>query len=498
MGHIKKVKLFLYTVVFTMIIFLSAKPAHAALIKNNTIEIEYQKTKALNDKNAYTNRPDIIQIKNKKITGLSPGKAIIYTNNKKINITVTRKTIKRKKPVYVTKGHTKKITNNPCTTKERKIFHLKNGCITGKKPGKANIVIKTKYKRIIQPIVIESPRFSQKKYHVNGEYAKINLSNTHEKVKYVYDDYYIEREPKKFYLYEDYGLTKITAKINKRKIDACKLYIGNIIPYTTEINTGKSIELYSKATRPIIDFDLKIDNPAIATITKTGKLTGKKKGITTLRTRVMGKTYTGTIIVTNNQKYYTDIKIKKIADFRPWISPMLYKALCQFKIDYHITDILPAFPNDRSIAGYINITEHDIYIRSDQNSADMTFHELGHFFDHLKNYLSGTPKFQKIYRKEAFKNKTYYRDYARTNSNEYLADAFVYYIFEPSLMKEKSPETHAIIDNAYRSITDEEIQNLIKRYPKKNSSQIPRALINNLDDDRAKFDIEYDPILPLR
>lgn len=473
----------LCTMLFAFMLLFCATPVFA-----QTIKLQCGQKQELKSKQSYTNRPDIVKIKNGKIIGLRPGQAKIYTNNKTITVQVTRQIIKKKKPIYVTKNQTKKISNYPCKTRDSKLFKLKNGYVTGKRTGKGTVTITKPTKKIIQPIVIESPKFSEKKYHASGNYAKIGLSDTHEKVRYQYDDYYIEREGKKFYLYENYGITNVTAKINKQTIDTCKLYIGNVIPYTIQIKSGKSTEIYNKKARELVDFTIKSDDPKIATVSKTGRITARKKGITKIRAKVMGKEYVGTVVVVDTKPAFGYMKINKASDFKPWISPMLYKAICDFKLNYHVTPVLPAYKNDPDIAGYISISEHDIYIRSDQNYAEVTFHELGHFLNHVKGYADDCPEWKAIFQKEAFADKRYWRDYARTSYNEFFAEAFVKYIFEPGLMMQKSPKTYAFVNKQYKSITDEDIRKLIEKYPYNTMQSKSRTMP----------EIESDPIMALQ
>lgn len=493
-----KTKRLFFCLLSLLFLLLLHTPVYAG---SKPISITYQQTKKLDFKPDCTTRPDIIRIKDNKITGLKPGKTYIYVKNKKIPIQVKRKVITKKKPIYIINKQTKTLSANlkvKQSKHSKKYIKIQDHTLTGIKSGKTYIYFLNNYTKIKQPVIIESPYFKKHEFHqVYGDTFNLKRKDCHEKVKYLYDSWYFDKTKKGFYVYEDYGVAKIKAKVNNKILDSATIHIGNLIPERTECRIGHTKELYPKQTRQIIDFKLESNDPKIVSISKTGLLTPRSIGITTIKATLNNKQYFGTVIVTNKQQTY-DLRVDKISDYKSYISPMLYQALSKFKIDYQIARVLPAYPNDPDVAGYIDITAHQIYIRSDQNYSEITFHELGHFFNHLKGYISGSKEFYEIYKTEAFKNKSYYRDYARTSPNEYFAEAFVPYIFEPNIMKVKSPLTYNFIDKAYKSISNTEIQDLINKYPYPGTEQEQRAGSGNINNKPNYMPIESDPLLSLR
>ncbi len=75
-----------------------------------------------------------------------------------------------------------------------------------------------------------------------------------------------------------------------------------------------------------------------------------------------------------------------------------------------------------------------------------TIHEFGHFFDYNHGYLSETDEFKIIYEKEhAVMDKTLKDTCKLTDTGEYFAECFSYYINSPELLKQTAPETYFYI-----------------------------------------------------
>ena len=74
-----------------------------------------------------------------------------------------------------------------------------------------------------------------------------------------------------------------------------------------------------------------------------------------------------------------------------------------------------------SCTGATSYAEKRIYV----SEAGSTLHEFGHFI----HYLLGFPdEVEQLYADEATAAAVFLRDYAMTNSREYFADYFVYYL----------------------------------------------------------------------
>lgn len=86
--------------------------------------------------------------------------------------------------------------------------------------------------------------------------------------------------------------------------------------------------------------------------------------------------------------------------------------------------------------------------------GDNIYHEIGHFIDYVNIGVSKTQSFQEIFEKELDPFPAYNKPYASRNSSEYFAEAVRTYYFNRDEMKEKSPLTYSVVENAINSVTD--------------------------------------------
>lgn len=96
-------------------------------------------------------------------------------------------------------------------------------------------------------------------------------------------------------------------------------------------------------------------------------------------------------------------------------------------------------------------------------SKENVLHEIGHVFD-IKGandyYLSGTPEFKKIFKKECALAE--YDEYLSKNTKEYFAESFVDYCLDYELMEKNRPLTHAYIKRAVESLPESNIAEQVK------------------------------------
>ena len=93
-------------------------------------------------------------------------------------------------------------------------------------------------------------------------------------------------------------------------------------------------------------------------------------------------------------------------------------------------------------------------------------HEMGHFVDFVNNYQSSSNEFQKIYKSEKSKAKSFYNSpsYTLSSPREYFAESFSTYYSNPATLKAKCPKTYAYMEKAALSVTAEQISFIQDRY----------------------------------
>ena len=96
-----------------------------------------------------------------------------------------------------------------------------------------------------------------------------------------------------------------------------------------------------------------------------------------------------------------------------------------------------------SCIGATSYADKTIYV----SSAKATFHEFGHFIDSIVN---DSTEWEKLYQAEA--SESILRDYAKTNSREYFADCFAYWITysgstkHMEFFRDTAPQTYAYME----------------------------------------------------
>lgn len=93
-------------------------------------------------------------------------------------------------------------------------------------------------------------------------------------------------------------------------------------------------------------------------------------------------------------------------------------------------------------------------------------HEMGHFVDFVNNYQSSSNEFQKIYKSEKSKAKSFYNSpsYTLSSPREYFAESFSTYYSNPATLKAKCPKTYAYMEKAALSVTAKQISFIQDRY----------------------------------
>ena len=96
-----------------------------------------------------------------------------------------------------------------------------------------------------------------------------------------------------------------------------------------------------------------------------------------------------------------------------------------------------------SCIGATSYADKTIYV----SSAKATFHEFGHFIDSIVN---DSTEWEKLYHAEA--SESILRDYAKTNSREYFADCFAYWVLysgnekRMEVFRNTAPQTYAYME----------------------------------------------------
>ncbi len=93
-------------------------------------------------------------------------------------------------------------------------------------------------------------------------------------------------------------------------------------------------------------------------------------------------------------------------------------------------------------------------------------HEMGHFVDFVNDYPSSSKEFQKIYKSEKKKAKSFYNSpsYTLSSPREYFAESFSTFYSNPAKLKSKCPKTYAYMEQAALSVTAEQVSYIQNRY----------------------------------
>jgi hypothetical protein len=115
-----------------------------------------------------------------------------------------------------------------------------------------------------------------------------------------------------------------------------------------------------------------------------------------------------------------------------------------------IVEFTTQLPNHKDISGMFN--EYDgyltIWLKNDRFAIEIaTIHEFGHYIDYIENDLSTSDDFMRIYEaeKDSFGDNvmnplhTTIKEHISSNTTEFFAEAFAYYIIHPEKMKTHCP-----------------------------------------------------------
>lgn len=101
-----------------------------------------------------------------------------------------------------------------------------------------------------------------------------------------------------------------------------------------------------------------------------------------------------------------------------------------------------------------------------KGSTTTLLHEMGHFLDFVEDYPSSNKEFQKIYKSEKKKAKSFYNtpSYTLSSPKEYFAESFNLYYSDPAKLKSKCPKTYNYMNKVAHSVTAEQIHYIQNRY----------------------------------
>lgn len=175
----------------------------------------------------------------------------------------------------------------------------------------------------------------------------------------------------------------------------------------------------------------------------------------------------------NYMKYLLGLMIPMViatsasaADFKKY-NELVDNKLAKYKLIETEGDLNYLYPNKERkciIYGVTDYSTRHVQVKITHNEKRDTHtedHEVGHVFDtwpylspmmtgDIGHFYSGCEEFQKIFEKEHNSIETYSTEMdSSTNSSEYFAECFAWYIEEPDKLKESSPLTYAFIDKAY-------------------------------------------------
>lgn len=267
----------------------------------------------------------------------------------------------------------------------------------------------------------------------------------------------------------DYGYIKMIAKIGKNQYSKC-FYHGNIIPYTFSVGCGQKRNIISEEFDKGHKLKFKVRDTSVAKIDKNGNVTGRHAGITEVRVKLNGKTSKGTICVSPKKidysiwSYYPCyFKLNKISQVKNFVTPKLdyYFRKIGFSYQYVSKQDMYKELGSYDYVGYFDIINRKIAIENNNKSIITILHEFGHFLDYLKGKISTTDEFVYVYNKE--KNQ-FKHNYPKTNSSEYFAECYMYYVLSPFYLKKKQPQSYYFMEKIINSLDNSDMEKLKDRY----------------------------------
>ncbi len=117
--------------------------------------------------------------------------------------------------------------------------------------------------------------------------------------------------------------------------------------------------------------------------------------------------------------------------------------------DIATVNIISSLYGGVSLGGYVagfTETNSKTIMLSDTDAGGAINHEIGHYFDYLNNYTSESLSFYEIYKNEASFFDYGNNGYAKTNSEEYFAEAFREYVECAGFLQATCPRTYDYIN----------------------------------------------------
>ena len=285
-------------------------------------------------------------------------------------------------------------------------------------------------------------------------------------------------------------------------------HISSLIKTPISVYTGNSTTIKLKNPAKGERVTWTSINSRIATVSKAGKVTGKKAGTTKIKAKSKSRSYTYTVNVKSKPKINYTSKSVEIGDSfklkllnttggRNWVSnnkkiatvgpsgnvtgcsvgvvkistkyegityvckvtvkksskslvrkaaPMADK--CVLKA-FEDLDFKLIYDGSVSYAGYFSALNQSITL---QCADDTVYHELGHFLAWIAGNVDKKSEFATIYKAEKFKYTGVRKAYVTQNTSEYFAESYRDYILSGSNLKKSRPKTYAYVKNAVQTI----------------------------------------------
>lgn len=106
------------------------------------------------------------------------------------------------------------------------------------------------------------------------------------------------------------------------------------------------------------------------------------------------------------------------------------------------------------IAGIYEISSKYILIAEESSKWQPTvLHEFGHYLSDTYE-IASSPEFKELEKRES-SELAKLNAYATTNTEEYFAEAFAYYMVKPTVLEYVAPDTYCYIDDKYTDLCEE-------------------------------------------
>ncbi len=237
------------------------------------------------------------------------------------------------------------------------------------------------------------------------------------------------------------------------------------------LNVGESITLKLSNSKGKVKWST--SSKSIATVTNSGKITGKKAGTAKITAKAGSKKYTCKITVKAAAQAATTVSVRETKTKDGGSTVAAAAAAPSATTAAAVSKVRSAFDKMgftmQPVAGVnydgkFDARTRTITLNSAKDTSQTQYHELGHFLAFIAGNYDTSAEFAAIFGREKAKYTYYNKAYVLQNASEYFAESFKNYTFDPAELQASRPETYAAIEACLAKVTDAQITAIMNAY----------------------------------